>query len=115
MKNTTVIGYRVRTSTDCFVVNDFGGVGTYEPAPVPAPQAYRRVAAYLECARWGDAPIPEVVPISRPLTPMERASRELGTLLSGLCARHGLDLGLSQEQIERKIAQELAELGANPK
>jgi uncharacterized protein YjiS (DUF1127 family) len=118
METNTIIGYRVQdVVTGRFINHDGNGyhwvstLGAVEPEPISQPDAYRRLAAYITA--YPDAPVPTVVPVYRELTPMERTSRELGNMLTSLCNRHGLDLGLSREQIERQIAKELAELGAN--
>jgi hypothetical protein len=108
MDNTQVIGYRVRLPNGTFVNSD--GRVSFEQEPCTQAAAYRRVADFLSLNL--NASAPEIVPVTRILTPIETASRELGDQLQSLLRRHGLDLGLSREQIERRIAQELAEFGA---
>ena len=83
-----------------------------EPLPISRADVHRRIAAYIEqpgCENDDDFSVDAVF---RQLSPLETASQELGGLLTSLCARHGLSLGLSREQIEAQIAKELQELGA---
>ena len=110
---STVIGYRVTTSTGHFVDTD-GNAYHVSCAPCTRPEAYRRISAFI--TRFPDARVPEITEVTstREATPLESASGELGRLLSSLTARHGLDLGLTQAQIETQIAKELASLGAIP-
>jgi hypothetical protein len=107
MNNTTVIGHRVQISRGVFV-NQYGESVYSEPEACNISEAYRRISVYL--SRNPGTSVPTVVDVTR--TPMETASRELGSLLTSLCQRHGLNLGLSQDQIERQISKELADLGA---
>jgi hypothetical protein len=109
METNTVIGYRVQVSRGAFVTQ-YGDTVATEPHPCTISEAYARVSAYL--AANPNSPVPFVNPVTRPLTPMETASKELGGLLTSLCERHGLNLGLSSAQIERQIAKELSDLGA---
>jgi len=109
MNNTTVIGHRVQVSRGVFV-NQYGERVYSEPEPCNLSEAYRRVSVFIASNPGCD--VPHVNPVTRTLTPMETASKELGSLLTSLCQRHGLNLGLSQEQIERQISKELADLGA---
>lgn len=117
-----VIGYRVvRSNNECYSdeyihTNGTGHnwVSVAEPKPVSRGDAFRRLAAYLDQSPLEDMNDFVVVPVYRVLTPMETTTKELSGLLSSLCGRHGLSLGLTQEQIEAKIAQELQELGASP-
>lgn len=109
MDNTQIIGYRVKTWGNMFV-NASGMAVTAEPDPCAISEAYRRMGLYLES--YPNAQVPSVIPVTRALTPIETASQELGCLLTSLCKRHGLDLGLSKDQIERQIAKELTDLGA---
>jgi hypothetical protein len=115
MQSTEIIGYRVQTPSGNFVCYEFGrNVSRYgaEPEPISQANAYRRLAAYIE--ENPGAQVPTVVPVYRVYTPLETASKEFSGLLSSLCERHGLRLGLSQDQIEKRIASELQELGASP-
>ena len=112
-----VIGYRVK-SGEQFVHTNFRTTWTsyQEPTTISKSDAYRRVAAFVdehpeESEHFGD---PEVVPVYRVLTPLETASKEFSGLLTSLCERHGLRLGLSNDQVEKRIAKELEELGASP-
>lgn len=112
-------GYRVTTSSGAFI-NAHGmacgpGTTTYEqPSPCTHPEAYRRISEFL--TKHPNEAVPAIVEVTstREATPLESASGELGRLLSSLTARHGLDLGLTQAQIETQIAKELASLGAIP-
>lgn len=115
METTQILGYRVKSGQQ-FVHGT--GSSTYisysEPEPISQADAYRRVADFIaahpsEVERFG---VPSVVPVTRPLTPIETASGELGDLLQDLCRRHGLNLGLSKAQVRTQIAKELASLGA---
>jgi hypothetical protein len=114
MQTNTIIGYHVQDHNGMYV--SFDGTQNFRsydaPAPVSQPDAYRRLAAFIEENPAG-TPIPRVVPVYRELSPLETASQELGGMLESLCKRHGLDLGLSREQMETQIAKELADLGAN--
>ena len=117
-----IIGYRVvRSNSECYsdhYVHNGGGsydfISAAEPAPIGRGDAFRRLASYLDHNPGEDMNDFQVVPVYRVLTPMETATKELSGLLSSLCSRHGLALGLSQDQIEKKIASELQELGASP-
>jgi hypothetical protein len=111
----TLIGYRVKNCNGYFLDTDGDGINyaTYkEPTPIARGDAYRRLAAYLDAYPHVSDSDMEVVPVHRALTPTESAAQELGSLLSTLTRRHGLQLGLTQDQIEAKIAKELEELGA---
>ncbi len=109
MENTTVIGHRVQISRGVFV-GQYGERVYSEPEACAISEAYRRVSLFL--SQNPGAQVPFVNEVTRTLTPMETASKELGSLLTSLCSRHGLNLGLSPEQIERQIAKELSDLGA---
>jgi hypothetical protein len=109
MQTNQVIGHRVQTVNGSFI-NTYGETVYTAPEPCTISEAYRRISSFL--ASNPNATVPSVIPVTRTLTPMETASRELGSLLTSLCARHGLDLGLSQDQIEKQITKELADLGA---
>ena len=112
MNTNTIIGYRVQDHNGMFV--DFDGVQNFrtysKPEPISQANAYRRLAAFLD-ANPG-VQVPRVVPVYYEPTPVEKASKELGGLLESLCSRHGLDLGLTSEQIQKQIAKELEALKA---
>jgi len=82
-----------------------------EPEPISRSDAHRRIAAWLDQSpnNFDDF---SVDPVYRELTPIETASRELGGLLESLCGRHGLQLGLTRDQINAQIAKELEQLAA---
>ena len=110
METTQVIGYRVVTSDGADI--NANGECTFDMSePCNLSQAYGRISQYL--CYYTTSPVPTVVPVTRTLTPMETASKELGTLLSDLCERHGLNLGLTSEQIERQITKELVNLAVS--
>lgn len=113
-----IIGYQVKCINGGeFVHTDTAGhnfLSYREPLPIARGDAYRRLAAFFDQNDGNTEDLFEVVPVYRQLTPTETVAQELGSLLSSLCGRHGLQLGLSQAQIEAKIAQELGELGASP-
>ena len=113
---STVIGHRVTTSSGEFVYITANGemvVTPNDPPPCTRPQAYQRIAAFL--TEFPNAEVPTIVDVTTPVVqPLESASDELGGLLEGLLARHGLNLGLSRAQINTQIAKELASLGAIP-
>lgn len=108
METTQIVGYRVKNINGSFI--DASGRSTWEYPPITQAEAYRRVSVYLTENPNGD--VPQVIPVTRTLTPIETASAELGDLLQSLCRRHGLDLGLSKDQVNKQIAKELADLGA---
>ena len=112
MNTNTIIGYRVKDHNGMFVAFDgVHNVRTYsEPEPVSQADAYRRLAAFLD--ENPGTQVPRVIPVYYVPTPLETASAELGGLLQSLCSRHGLNLGLTKDQIEKQIAKELQELGA---
>jgi hypothetical protein len=116
METRTTLGYRVLTHMGNFCVTRADGAFEYtsttEPSPIPIDKAYKLVGSYLE--RHPTFPVPEVIKVEqvRTLTPVETASKELAGLLQSLCNRHGLDLGLTPDAMERQIAKELVDLGA---
>lgn len=79
------------------------------PEPVSRSDAHRRIAAWLEQddENFDDF---SVVAVFYEPSPLEKASAEMAGLLQGLCARHGLDLGLTREQMEAQIGKELSAL-----
>lgn len=111
--NRTLLGYRIVTHTGEYVHaslnNNYTFTSTTDPNPIPIADAYKRIGVYLQ--DHPGAPVPEVRPVHRELTAMERGASELGALLSSLCERHGIVLGLSQDQIDDKIAKELVAFG----
>lgn len=117
-KNLTV-GYHVvacmsQDGWEMYVHHDFNCVpqtwlDEEEPLPIPAPDAYRRCAQYVQ--EHPEAPMPALEPVQRELTPIELAASELGSLLMGLCQRHGFDLGMSQDDINDELMRELAAFG----
>ena len=120
METTTeIIGYHVIfTYTGAFVDhNEVEGnfITPEAPKPLRRGDAFRRLAAFLDDRPDQDEDEYKVVPVYRKPTPIETAADELGRQLESLCARHGLDLGLSKEQIRTQIARELADFGAVPK
>lgn len=116
MANTsTIVGYRVKTNGGYYVHHEDGRNFTSldKPEPISKPDAYRRLAAYLDENPWAsELENLYVAPVFYEPSPLEKASKELGGLLQSLCSRHGLDLGLTQEQIEKQIGKELEELKA---
>lgn len=115
-RTNEIIGYRIKAHSDGKFIHrtDHGHFfSQQEPEPISRPDAYRRLAGFLEeNDGFDDVNDLEVVPVYRETTPVEDASAELGKLLSSLCNRHGLDLGLNQEQINKQIAGELEALKA---
>lgn len=126
MASNKIVGYVVKNNNGEYIAEskltpsgnrEYNVIVTARPTPVSKGDAYRRLAAFVDlCEHIGsDLPSDEqfyVAPVFHEPTPLERASEELGGLLVGLCSRHGLDLGLTREQIEKQIAKELKELGA---
>lgn len=113
MNTSKIVGYVVKNNCGEFVHYDGDGnfVETSRPEPISQADAYRRLAAYID-EMDGEVHGFYVAPVFHVPTPLEKASAELGSLLQSLCSRHGLQLGLTQEQIEAQIAKELQALGA---
>ena len=110
-----IIGYRVVSINGFFVDTTASGVNfttDEKPTPVARGDALRRMAAFLDANPGEPLEDYEVRPVYRELTPLETTSKELGGLLSSLCRRHGLDLGLTTDDIEQRIALELGSIGA---
>jgi hypothetical protein len=110
----TLLGYRIRTSDGMYVHRDADGhhyLSDLESEPLPRADAYRRLAGFFE---QDDCDLDdfEVIPVHRELTPLEKTSSSLACQLQGLCSAHGLDLGITREQMEAKLAQELTDFGA---
>ena len=117
MQSNEIVGYQVINilAEGCFVTCEDGHnyETAEEPLPISIGDAYRRLAGFLEQHPDRHHGHYVVEPVYREFTPVEKATKELGSLLSSLCARHGVQLGLSQEQIESQIARELSQLGAH--
>ena len=115
MQTNEIIGYRVQlTSNETYVHNDANGmnyISIHRPEPISRPDALRRLAGLLD--QYPDMCELDFYfePVYREYTPLETASKELGGLLQSLCKRHGLELGMTQDQVEAKIAEELKEFG----
>jgi hypothetical protein len=107
-KQMKIIGYEVETFDGYFVMTG-GDIDSDVPECTLA-EAYRRVGEYID--RNPTMPVPVIHNVERESTPLESASSELGNLLVNLCERHGLNLGLTKDDIERQLAKELAALGA---
>jgi hypothetical protein len=106
---TKIIGYEVETCDGYFVIPG-GDIDDCVDGACSIGEAYLRVSEYLE--RNPTMPVPTIHTVERSLTPLESSASELGNLLSDLLNRNGLDLGLTQNQINTQIAKELASLGA---
>jgi|SRR5579863_1959004 len=107
-----VIGYVVQSNeTAEFVHRDGEGnfLSESEPAPIARGDAYRRLAAFLDENPDCDENF-TVVAIYRQTTPIEDAASELGGLFESLCARHGLDLGLSRAQVNALLVKDLEQV-----
>ncbi len=101
---SNIIGHQVITHTGSIVGDE---------APCTLAEAYSRISAYI--TENPTFPVPSIEDVTEPtVSPLQGASQELGGLLEGLLARHGLNLGLSRAQINTQIAKELASLGAIP-
>lgn len=118
MSKNLLIGYHVVAAAghlgDMYVHHDFDRVpqtwlDAEEPLPISAPDAYRRAAQYVQ--EHPEASMPFLQDVERELTPLEKAASELGSLLTSLCTRHGLDLGMSQDDIDAELGRELAVFG----
>lgn len=120
MNNTSneIIGYRVRKvcNVDVFVDTYPSGINyttSFKPHPLTRGDAMRRLAAFLdEYPGIGDNAY-EIVPVYREYTPLEKASKDLTGRLKTLLSAHGVNLTLTDAQIQAKIASELQELGAS--
>jgi len=114
MPTNKVVGFRVKSDQQ-FVHTDFTTTwrSYAEPTPISQADAFRRAAAFIENhPGLHPSAAPTVVPVYHTPTPLENTAAELGALLTSLCARHGMSLGLTQDQIEAQIAQELTVFGA---
>lgn len=109
-----ILGYVVKYSGAgaCYVEHDTvtgsNFVTQKRPQPISRPDALRRLAAYSDKNSNGEDFY--VTPVFHEPSPIEKASAELGSLLQSLCTRNGLNLGLTQEQINKQIEQELKDL-----
>jgi hypothetical protein len=119
MNTNTIIGYRVKNNHGEYLAHtpeqgDF--VTETKPEPISKGDAYRRLAAYFDAPQCDDHHVGEdfyVTPVFYEPTPLEKAGAELGGLLESLCQRHGVNLGLTREQINAKLAAELAAIAAD--
>lgn len=117
MHSNEIIGYRVQCEDGLFVCvhapMEHHFLSSVPPTPISRPDAYRRLAGFLDENPKNNMTY-EVVPVYREYTPIEKASKDLSARLKSLCTVHGLRLGMTDAQIEAKIAKELEELGASP-
>lgn len=116
MSKNLLLGYVVQDISDYFVHHDFARtpqtwLSDEEPLPIPAPDAYRRAAQYMQ--EHPEAPMPLILDVERELTPLEKTASDLGQRLTSLCNMHGLDLGISQDEIDEQLARELTALRAH--
>jgi hypothetical protein len=107
-----IIGYRVlHPDTEEFIGADPTTCRPFmtcdETDPIPRGDAFRRLAAYLDVHPEVDADEFSIEPVYRRTTPIEDAAHELGGLFESLCARHGLDLGLSRAQVDALLVKDL--------
>ena len=110
MRTNEIIGYRVANFGGFFVDTTPQGVNfttDEEPTPIPRGDALRRMAAFLDANPDLDMEDFEVQPVYRETTPIEDTADELGGLFETLCRRHGLDLGLTRDQINAQLVKDL--------
>jgi len=111
MRTSEIIGYRVvNTNAGFYVATNPHGVNfttDEEPTPIPRGDALRRMAAFLDANPGEDLGDYEVEPVYRETTPIEDAADELGGLFESLCRRHGLDFGLTRDQINQQLVKDL--------
>lgn len=114
MQEKTLIGYYLIDTNGIYVVDGPGATQTSmdQPAPVSIADAYRITGKYLSESHLNVPPRMERVEQVRELTPLECTSRDLAQRLLSLTSAHGLDLGLTPAQVERKITEELVALGS---
>lgn len=111
MRTNEIIGYRVlHLPTEGFVHVAYE-IARIESLPVTRGQAFRRLAGALETHPEMAIAEFSVEPVYRETTPIEDVTNELSTLLTSLCERHGVKLGLTSEQIKAKLAEELKDFG----
>jgi hypothetical protein len=111
MNETITVGYQVKTEDGNFITDE-GMLCSDETLPVSLADAYKVIGAFL--TSHPDGEIPRIVKVTRTreISPLEATSRELSDLLLSLTRVHGLDLGLTQDQITREITKELVALGS---
>lgn len=110
MRTNEIIGFRVmHPSNEMFLAADQGGnyLTSNETTPIARGDAFRRLAAHLDDHPEVDACEFSVEPVYRETTPIEEAASELGGLFESLCSRHGLNLGLSRDQINALLVKDL--------
>lgn len=135
MNQTNLLGYVVILSNVCDDNCDSGEDGpTYiefvngrnviaysRPTPIPVADAYRRLAGFLDTHPNVDPsdlavePVYEWVksePVLPPPSPITNCAKELASRLRALTGAHGLDLGLTDEEMESQIEKELVQFGA---
>ncbi len=113
--NSDILGYRVMFPRDELFVDFAGGINfltEHEPQPIPRGDAFRRLAAFLDEHPELDHTDFLIEPTYRELKPVESGARELGGLLKSLCSRHGIQLGMTDDQIQAQIERELKAYGA---
>lgn len=112
---TEIVGYRVfhvdineyiHTTKD----GKFNFTNMSEPEPVGRGDAFRRLAAYVDEHPEVDHDCFDIVPVFREVRPTESAASELTDMLKALCQRHGITLGLTDDQIRAQLERELKEL-----
>lgn len=110
MNTSTIIGCRVKNNHGEYLDHNpkHGNFVTEtKPEPVSKGDAYRRLAAYFDAPQCDDNHVEvlaHVVAVFYEPSPMERAVR---SWVESLCQRHGVNLGLTREQINAKLAAEL--------
>lgn len=115
MQEKTLIGFHLIDINGLYVVRINDGRTETQmdvPAPVSLSEAYRATGVYLSENPHNVPPRMEKVEQIRELTPLECTSRDLAQRLLSLTSAHGLDLGLTPAQVERKITEELVALGS---
>ncbi len=122
MSTNQIVGYVVksRSSYVQYVHHDaqldHNYLAASRPEPVALSDAYRRLAAFID-ENEGEVEHDDlyVAAVFYEPKPVERMAQELGGLLQSLASRHGHNLGLTSEQIEKQIVKELEELSAGGK
>lgn len=111
MRTNDVIGFYVQNHEQGFFVDTDANGSNFttdeQPRPIPRGDAYRRLAAFLDANPGEDHQDYCVLPAYRETTPIEDAANELGGLFESLCRRHGLDLGLTRDQINAQLVKDL--------
>jgi hypothetical protein len=121
----SIIGYMVAVEADdvCSYIhyNENTGrnyVDPSQPPPVSRGDAYRRLGAFMD-ENPGFPFDTDIVPVYEPVEPpkpvrsgIDGAVGELSCLLQNLCGRHGIALGLTDDEVKARIALELKSLGA---